>query len=87
MLSLKFYLKDSIRHYLHLLNHGLIFQWTLFWVYIGIRNVEIQFFVVVARFSKMTHFISCDKIDDATNIVDLLFKKIVCLHGTPKSIV
>ena len=42
--------------------------------------------VVVDRFSKMAHFIPCQKTNNAVQVADLYFKEIVRLLGIPKTI-
>jgi hypothetical protein len=44
-------------------------------------------FMVADPFSKMTHFITCHKSDNASHVADLFFTEIVHLHGIPNTIV
>ena len=52
-----------------------------------IKKGKNYIFIVVDRFFKMTNFIACYKNDDASHIANLFFRKIVRLHGIPRSIV
>lgn len=59
--------------------------WILCLVCLVLNRGEI-IFVVVDRFSKITHFIPCNKTNDATNVVDLFFREIVHFHSMARTI-
>ena len=44
-------------------------------------------FVMSNKFSKMAHFIACNKTDDAKHVADLFFTEEVRSHGIPRIIV
>lgn len=64
-------------------------RFTLAWNCIG-ATTDISWdsiFMVMNRFSKMTHIIPYGKTANAMNIAYIFYKEIICLHGAHTSIV
>ena len=52
-----------------------------------IKKGKDSILVVVYNFSKIVHFIACNNTDNAKHVADLLFRKVVRLHGIHRIIV
>jgi hypothetical protein len=72
--------------FLFLVNYGLIFQWILCWVYLGLDMGKIQFLLLSTDFQKW-HILSNVTKLMMLHIAELFFKEIMRLHGLLRTIV
>ncbi|GJX67028.1 putative reverse transcriptase domain-containing protein [Tanacetum coccineum] len=62
---------------------GMMLVWNSFFGLLSTQRRKDYIMVVLDRFSKMAHFIPYQKTMDASNVADLYFKEVFCLHGLP----
>jgi len=50
------------------------------------KTIRKNYFIIVVidHFTKMTHFLPCNKISDASKIAQIYFDRVVKLHGLSK---
>jgi len=75
-------LMDFTLTYVLLVLLGWILAWTL-----SLDFLESKRALILDCFSKMTYFIPCHKVDDASNFARLLLREIDRLYGLAKTIV
>lgn len=63
--------------------------WTLFLFFFPLHNEDmvLSMWLLVNGFSKMAHFMPCNKIIDLVNVASLYFHEVYCLHDLSTSIV
>ena len=82
-------MRVCIHHYQFQRHHERMLAWISCWDYPESRTQRNKdsIMVVVDRFSKMSHFVPCNKSNEVSHVADLYFNDIMCLHGIPKTMV